>query len=215
MIPVTENELRAKVVGIMRGWLGRNEANGGHKEIIDIYNAHPRARGYKVKYTDEWCATTVSAAFIQAGLTKIAPTECGCGEMVKLYQAIGRWIEDDNHSPTPGDVVMYDWDDTNNGDNRGWPDHVGIVESVSRDTITVIEGNKNAAVARRTLQRGQKYIRGYCCPDYASVAENGPDAWAEASWNKANAKGVLDGTRPRDALSRQELAVILDRLTLI
>ena len=194
----------------MRGWVGRNEADGSHKAIIDIYNSHPLARKYRVKYTDSWCAATVSAAFIQAGLTEIAPTECGCGEMVKLYQALGRWVEDNNHLPSPGDLVMYDWQNKD-----GWPDHVGMVESVSGNTITVIEGNKNNAVARRSLQRNGKYIRGYCCPDYASVASEAPEAWAEASWAKAKAKGILDGTRPRDALSRQELAVVLDRLNLI
>lgn len=213
---MTEADIREKVVSIMRGWVGRNEADGSHKAIIDIYNSQGKLpRGYKVKYTDEWCATTVSAAFIQAGLTNIAPTECGCGEMIKLYQNLGRWVEDDNHLPSPGDIVMYYWKDNGKGDCTGWPNHVGIVESVSGNTIVVIEGNKSESVARRSLQRNGKYIRGYCCPDYASVASEAPEAWAEASWAKAKAKGILDGTRPRDALSRQELAVVLDRLNLI
>ena len=74
---MTENQLRSHVVSIMKGWLGWSEANGKHKKIIDIYNGHkPLAQGYKVKYTDEWCATTVSAAFIVAGLTDIGFTEC-------------------------------------------------------------------------------------------------------------------------------------------
>ena len=53
---MTEKELRQKVVSIMQSWLGYNETNGSHKRIIDIYNSHkPLARGYAVKYTDEWC----------------------------------------------------------------------------------------------------------------------------------------------------------------
>lgn len=37
-----------------------------HKPIIDIYNNHkPLAVGYKVKYTDDYCDTTLSAAFIK------------------------------------------------------------------------------------------------------------------------------------------------------
>ena len=49
---MTEAQVRQKIVGVMQGWVGRKEANGTHKEIIDIYNAHrPLARGYKVKYT--------------------------------------------------------------------------------------------------------------------------------------------------------------------
>lgn len=172
---MTETQLRNKVVSIMKGWLGRKEANGTHKPIIDIYNAHkPLARRYKVKYTDEWCATTVSAAFITAGLTDIAPTECSCSRMIALYQAKGRWKEDDAYRPSPGDIIMYDWQDSGKGDNKGNPDHVGIVEKVVGNTITVIEGNKGEAVARRTIAVNGRYIRGYCLPDYKAKAATEP-----------------------------------------
>lgn len=46
-------------------------------------------------------------------------------------------------------------------------------------------------------------------------AEDTPDSWAAEAWQKAKDKGVLDGTRPRDNMTRQELAVVLDRLNLI
>lgn len=46
-------------------------------------------------------------------------------------------------------------------------------------------------------------------------AEYAPDKWAAEAWQKAKDKGVLDGTRPRDNMTRQELAVVLDRLNLI
>ena len=53
----TELELRKRVIDVMKGWLGYSEANGKFKEIIDIYNRQkPLPAGYKVKYTDEWCA---------------------------------------------------------------------------------------------------------------------------------------------------------------
>ena len=52
---MTENEIRNKVVSIAKGWLGRKDSDGSHKEIIDVYNSHrPLARGDKVKYTDAW-----------------------------------------------------------------------------------------------------------------------------------------------------------------
>lgn len=38
---------------------------------------------------------------------------------------------------------------------------------------------------------------------------------AATAWEKAKSKGVLDGTRPTDPVTRQELAVVLDRLNLI
>ena len=42
-----------------------------------------------------------------------------------------------------------------------------------------------------------------------------PSEWAKSSWEKAKEKGIMDGSRPRDSLTRQELSVILDRLKLI
>ena len=38
------------------------------------------------------------------------------------------------------------------------------------------------------------------------------DSWAQDAWEKAHAAGIMDGTRPRDNLTRQELAVLLSRL---
>ena len=168
---MTEKELRAKVVSIAEKYLGCKESNGSHRKIIDLYNSHkPLARGYPVKYTDAWCATFVSTVFIEAGLTEIAPTECGCGAMINLYKKIGRWEENDAYVPSPGDVVMYDWQDNGVGDNTGAADHVGIVASVSGNSIKVIEGNMSDAVGHRTLRVNGKYIRGYCLPKYSAKA---------------------------------------------
>ena len=168
---MTEQQIRQKVVSTAQAWLGKKESDGGHKPIIDLYNSHkPLARGYAVKYTDEWCATFVSAVAIKVGLTDIMPTECSCSKMVELYKKLGRWAEADNYVPSPGDIMMYDWGDTGVGDNAGNPDHVGIVESVSNLSIRVIEGNKNQAVAYRTMSVNGKYIRGYCIPNYAKKA---------------------------------------------
>lgn len=41
------------------------------------------------------------------------------------------------------------------------------------------------------------------------------DQWAQDAWEKAHAAGIMDGTRPRDNLTRQEAAVLLARLGLI
>ena len=45
--------------------------------------------------------------------------------------------------------------------------------------------------------------------------DTGVADWAATAWEKAKSKGVLDGTRPTDPVTRQELAVVLDRLNLI
>ena len=172
---MTEKEIRQNYVNTAIGYLGCKESNGSHKKIIDIYNKHkPLARGYIVKYTDSWCATFVSAMAIKCGLTDIIPTECGCGQMIQLFQKLGAWQENDAHTPQPGDVIFYDWDDSGAGDNTGWPDHVGIVESVNGSTMKVIEGNMSDAVGRRTMQVNGRYIRGYGLPKFkGSVASSG------------------------------------------
>lgn len=158
---------RQKFVNMAASFIGCKEADGSHRQIIDIYNGHkPLARGYAVKYTDAWCATFVSAMAIKCGLTDIIPTECGCGQMIQLFQKLGAWQENDAYTPQPGDVIFYDWDDSGAGDNTGWPDHVGIVESVSGSTMKVIEGNMSDAVGRRTMQVNGRYIRGYGLPKF-------------------------------------------------
>ena len=158
---------RNDVVKQARAWIGLKESNGSHKIIIDIYNGHnPRARNYKVKYSDAWCATFVSAVAIKCGATDIIPTECGCGQMIALFKKLGEWKEKDSYKPAAGDVIFYDWDDSGKGDNAGWPEHVGIVEKVSGKVITVIEGNKSDAVGRRSINVNGKFIRGYGVPKY-------------------------------------------------
>jgi hypothetical protein len=155
------------IIELAKSWIGRNEKDGTHKMIIDLYNSYkPLARGYKVKYTDSWCATFISALAIKLGYTDIIPTECGCQQMIDLFKKIGVWVENENRTPNSGDIIFYDWQDSGSGDNQGWSDHVGIVETVSNGKIIVIEGNYSNAVKRRTLEVNGKYIRGYGVPKY-------------------------------------------------
>ena len=170
-VQITEAEARQRVISIAVSWYGKKEADGSHRSVIDLYNGHrPLARGYKVRYTDAWCATYGSAVAIAAGYTDIIPTECGCGQMIAAFQAMDRWVENDAYIPSPGDDIFYDWDDTAAGDCTGWPEHVGIVISVFGDVIKVIEGNKDDAVGYREIKVNGRYIRGYGVPDYGAKA---------------------------------------------
>lgn len=164
-------------------WLGCNEADGSHKQIIDIYNARrPLPRGYKVKYTDSWCATFVSAVAISLNAEDIIPRECSCEQMVRLAQYYGIWAEDDSYIPSVGDIILYDWDDKGNGDDKGWSDHIGYVTSVNNGIITVIEGNLNNAVGYREIAVNGRYIRGYICPKYEAEAEPEMDSVFKAEY---------------------------------
>ena len=168
---------RKEIVKQAQAWIGLKESNGSHKKIIDIYNTlDPLPVGYKLKYTDAWCAGTVSALAVVCKATDIIPTECSCPRMITKAHKMGIWVESDARTPKAGDIVMYDWDDTGSGDNKGSADHVGIVEKISGKTITVIEGNYSNSVKRRTLKVNGKYIRGYIVPKYDAepVVEDKP-----------------------------------------
>lgn len=163
-----------KVLEVARSWIGRNEADGSHRYIIDLYNSvKPLPRGYMVKYTDHWCSTFVSAVAIKAGATDIIPRECGCEKQIELCKAMGIWIEDGNITPRAGDIIFYNWDD-NSQPNDGYADHVGIVESVGGYTITVIEGNMSERVGRRNIRVGHGNIRGYARPRYSNSGSTTP-----------------------------------------
>ena len=200
---MTEQEARAKVVSIAQSYIGCKESDGSHKKIIDLYNSHkPLARGYAVKYTDAWCSTFASAVAIAAGLTGIIPTECGCEKHIALFKALGSWQENDAYVPAPGDYIFYDWQDGTNyadTDNTGAADHVGIVEKVSGQTITVIEGNYSNAVKRRTLAVNGRYIRGYGVPKYGSgTASAAPAAPAQTAKPTVTEKKAAEAARSLD-----------------
>lgn len=230
---MTELELRRSAVNVMRSWLGWSEANGKFRAIIDLYNTQkPLPAGYRMKYTDEWCAATVTAAGMQAGLEDIIFGECSCSRMVELYRKAGRWMENDAYTPQIGDIVMYRWDDGANyaaTDNTSSPNHVGMVAEVNGRVLTIIEGNRGRKVATRSLFINGRYIRGYCLPDYASKAEEDEEmsydqfkrymdqyraelgkkeasSWAQnaGTLDQAKAAGISDGSRPQDLLTREE-----------
>ena len=170
---------RKEFVAQMQSWVGLKESDGSHKKIIDIYNTiKPLPVGYKLKYNDAWCAGTVSAAAQVCDATDIIPCECSCPRMITLAQKMGIWVEADDYVPTYGDIILYDWDDSGKGDNKNSPDHVGVVEKVSGNTMTIIEGNYSDSVKPRNLEVNGKYIRGYIVPEFdaGSAVEDKPVA---------------------------------------
>lgn len=163
------NYYRKTVVDIMASWVGKKESDGSFKSIVDIYNTiKPIPRGYKCPYSTPWCAITVSAAFHKAGYDAIFTPECSCSKMIELAKAKGIWVENDAFVPSPGDCIIYDWDDSGYGENKNNPDHVGMVEKVVGQTITVIEGNYSDSVKRRNIAVNGKFIRGYVAPKFTA-----------------------------------------------
>jgi len=172
-VDAQEKKLREQIVATAVKWYGTQEGTEMHAEIIQIYNSHePLAQNYQVTTEDNWCAAFASTAAIECDLTDIIPTECGCQRQIGLWQELGRWEENDNYLPLPGDYIYYTWDEEFSfGDCTGWADHVGIVAGTAGPIIKVIEGNWSDSVTYHSVLQGDYQIRGYGLPNYASKSE--------------------------------------------
>ena len=221
-IGMSEEAIRARVAAEAVKLIGVKEGTAGHKRIIDTYNTRlPKLpRGYKMTYDAAWCAATMTYLGIVLGITDVILPECSCSAMIELYKAKGRWMEADDYVPEPGDLVMYDWD-AKSGECTGAPDHVGMVEKVEGKTITVIEGNYDNQVKRRTICVEYVKVRGYCLPDYGSLVHGFSDVppgfWCADEINRAAELGLMVGVgggrfEPARPLTRAEAAVLAVRL---
>ena len=96
---MNEQQLRQKTVNIINGWVGATKGSAKHLEILRIYNGHkPLARGYAMQVKDAYCAATVSAAYISAGIADYTGTECGVQKFIELAQKKGIWVENDAYT---------------------------------------------------------------------------------------------------------------------
>lgn len=171
---MTESALRKKVVSIVTGWVGGKQGSSIHKEILKIYNEYASAHGMAKAYESyAWCDITASAAWIKAGMAGYVPIAMSCGQSISKAKKLGIWVESDSHKPKIGDAVIYDWEDDGRGDDTEGHDHIGIVVSVGADTFSVVEGNAGSPSQVRKIQRkvNQRYIRGFICPDYKTIAK--------------------------------------------
>ena len=156
-----------EVVAQAKAWLGKKESDGSYREILEVYNTYkPLPRGHKMTVSDPWCAAFVSAVAIKLGYTDRIPVECSCTRLIEKLKAIGAWDERDHRVPNPGELIFYNWEAPATGDDSSDADHVGIVECVKDGKISVIEGNYENGVKRRTIAVNHKYIRGYGVPRY-------------------------------------------------
>ncbi len=169
---MTENQLRQKVADTINAWVGATKGSKKHLDLLEVYNTYrPLARGYKVQVKDAYFATTVSAAYIRAGIAEYTGTECGVEKYTLVAKKLGIWVENDAYPPKVGDACVYDWDDNGVGDCTGAGDHIGIVTKVGNGTFTVTEGNMSGGkVGKRTLEINARYIRGFITPDFAAIA---------------------------------------------
>ena len=83
---MTEIEKRNQVCAKARAWLGRKEADGSHREIIDLYNKNRLPGTYAMSYADPWCAAFVSAVGMACGLRDVILPHVNCDGMIASYK---------------------------------------------------------------------------------------------------------------------------------
>lgn len=220
-IGMTEDAIRRKVADTALALVGIKEGTAEHKRIIDIYNAQCKLpRGYKMTYTDAWCAATMTYIGIILDIIHIILPECSCSRMIKLYDDKDRWMEADDYVPDLADIVMFDWD-ARKGECTGAPDHTGMIVGKKGNTIMVLEGNYDNQVKIREICVEYIKVRGYCLPDYGSLVQwytDVPlDAWYKDDVYMARELGIMEGVggglfEPDRPITRGELAAVVVRL---
>lgn len=130
-------------------FVGTKQGDKRHKQIIDGYNNNckPLPRGYRVKYTDSWCATFASYVMLMCKAIN-PPLECSCYYMNKIATTNKQIVK----IPKVDDLIIYDWN------NNGTLDHVGIIYKIEGTKLYVVEGNKNKQVSTRVIDKSNKEI---------------------------------------------------------
>lgn len=166
---------RAKIVAVAKSYIGACGGSSAHADILHYYNK-VKPYGYTAHKSDPWCAIFVCAcaiqAFDKATAIKFFPLSAACSYIINKAKDMGIWVESDKYIPEAGDWILYDWQDSGKGDNKGMPDHVGIVEYYKAGYIHVIEGNMGSGsgqCGRRKLRIDGRYIRGFVTPDYDRI----------------------------------------------
>ena len=144
-------------------YLGTIEGTVNHKKIVDMFNSS-KLKTFPISYDDAWCSAFISAMAIECDCTDIIPISANCNEMYNKGVVMGIAIPKDKWIPKMGDIVFYDWD--LNGDL----DHVGAVDTISKNIIHVLEGNKNNSVSYRDINYKNATITKIIRPRYKKVS---------------------------------------------
>jgi uncharacterized protein (TIGR02594 family) len=157
------------VVELARRELGVREAGGGNRgqDMARFGAAAGIGEGLP------WCASFISYVYARAGIDTRSDGVGGTAMALNFesqFQRAGAYhsFRSSSRVPQSGDVVVF---------SRGAPGsgqgHVGIVESVEGDRVTLIEGNSGDAVRRNTyslsaLRAGANGARGFGSVDEAT-----------------------------------------------
>ncbi len=128
-----------------------------------------------------------------------------------LFSDSGHFVAARGIDTVTGRIIV--WDPGN---------YSGKYSTAARRERVKLSGDDIAAlpqdVADDAYARSPRYFmfRGAARPEAQAPADGDtPSPWAKQSWDRAAALKILDGTSPKGALTREQLAVVLDRLGLL
>lgn len=180
---MTQNEAIQKVLDLARSEIGYFEKNS--RNNLDDKQANAGS-GNWTKYAAEldrtnwynggkngyaWCDVFVDWLFYKCFGDPIGremlcqPAKsagAGCLYSAQYYKSAGRWL---TQGPQPGDQIFFTY-------APGEYSHTGIVEAVTGNDVTTIEGNTAEQVARRQYSLYSPNIAGYGRPRW-DLAVNG------------------------------------------
>lgn len=137
----------SKVLQIAAGEVGYKESGTNITKYGQAYGMNGIA----------WCVIFIWWVFKQAGISHLIKKTASSTALMNWFKDQGRFYS----TPQPGDIAFFKW-------GRGiGAEHVGIVESVSGNSIVSIEGNTSDRVKR--LKRDSA-ILGYGRPAYSKTS---------------------------------------------
>ena len=167
---VSTDTMVAKLISVAENEVGYS-ASGSYSKYGEWYG-----------YQGGWCTTFALWCFNKTGealgvklYANLIPSGGNCNSMISWFKNKGRYhTRSSGYTPKRGDLIFFDW--SGNGSSQ----HVGIVKSVSGNTIHTIEGNCSGKVKEKsyTPSGSKPYastssIMGYGNPAWSSVGSGG------------------------------------------
>lgn len=149
----------------------------------------------------DWCAFSISAIMNDCGFIGkyIKQIEGGAGSIPRESDGkYGTWFRKGVKTPQPGDLILFRYGGSYS--DKYHSDHIGIVEAVSGNTITTLEGNvdgNNANwAATSTFKRKTRYL-----------SDSSVYAFYRPNWvpDKTTSSGA-SGSKSVDTLAKEVIA---------
>ncbi|MBO4212690.1 MAG: SH3 domain-containing protein [Clostridia bacterium] len=153
---------------------GKNEYTEYNFSFGDVYGDG--------QYSYYWCAAFVTYCARQSGIPEeTIVNSVSCDKFVDQFKLEGNYInikENPNFEPQTADLIFF----LEDGAERRYASHIGIVIGTDDDYVYTVEGNtKRGIVNMRKYDFDNEYIVGYATPNYTG-AKNDYDFELSSGW---------------------------------